>query len=129
VDGERVHAAGKLLRQRGVDHAMPLQSALSAERLGHNIETEVRFTAGTVAGMALVTVRLILDMQAFGREGLLQFFPDHVLGSHDLQALEHDPEKWKPVFRKDHARSINVNVHDARFCHLSSLEAVADAVA
>jgi hypothetical protein len=21
--------------------------------------------------------------------------------------LEHDPEKWKPVFRKDHAQTIN----------------------
>jgi len=77
-----MHAAGKLLRQRGIDHAMPLQAALSAEGFGHNIKTEVCFAAGTVAGMALVTVRLILDMQAFGREGLLQFFLDHVLGSH-----------------------------------------------
>jgi hypothetical protein len=24
---------------------------------------------------------------------------------HDLNALEHDPEKWKPVFRKDHAQT------------------------
>jgi len=66
-----MHAAGKLLRQGRIDHAMPLQAALSAEGFGHNIKTEVRFAAGTVAGMALVAVRLILNMQAFGREGLL----------------------------------------------------------
>lgn len=66
-----MHAAGKFLRQRRVDHAVPLQAALSAEGFSHNIKTEVRFAAGAVAGMALVTVRLILDMQAFGREGLL----------------------------------------------------------
>jgi hypothetical protein len=23
----------------------------------------------------------------------------------DLAILEHDPEKWKPVFRKDHAQT------------------------
>jgi len=25
------------------------------------------------------------------------------LGRDDLTTLEHDPEKWMPVFRKDHA--------------------------
>lgn len=80
-----MYAAGKFLRQRCIDHPMPLQAALSAEGFGHNIKTEMRFAAGTVAGMALVTVRLILDMQAFGRESLLQFFLDHVLGSHGFE--------------------------------------------
>jgi hypothetical protein len=26
-------------------------------------------------------------------------------GQRDRGVLEHDPEKWKPVFRKDHAQS------------------------
>jgi hypothetical protein len=43
----------------------------------------VRFTAGPVAGMALMAVRFIFDTQAFGGEGLLQFFRDHILGAHD----------------------------------------------
>jgi len=80
-----MHATGKLICKRRIDHAMPLQPALSAERFGHNIKTEVCFAARPVAGMAFVAVRLILDMQAFGRKGLLQFFPDDILGSHDLQ--------------------------------------------
>jgi hypothetical protein len=66
-----MHASGKLVRQRRVDHAMPLQPALSAKRFGHNIKTEVRFAAGPVAGMALMAVRFIFDTQAFGGEGLL----------------------------------------------------------
>jgi len=85
VDCERVHAAGKLVRERRIDHAMPLQPALSAEYFSHNIETEVGFAAGPVAGMTLVAVRFIFDLQAFGGEGLLQFFRDHILGAHDLQ--------------------------------------------
>ena len=80
-----MHAAGKLVRERGVDHAMPLQPALSAERFRHNIKTEVRLAAGPVAGMAFVAVRFVFDTQAFGREGLLQLFRDHILGAHDLQ--------------------------------------------
>lgn len=71
MDCERMHAATKLLRQRRVDHAMPLQPALSAKRFGHNIKTEVRLAAGPVAGMPFVTVQLVFDTQAFGREGLL----------------------------------------------------------
>jgi len=27
------------------------------------------------------------------------------LGPFDNRPLEHDPEKWKPVFRKDHAQT------------------------
>jgi hypothetical protein len=45
----------------------------------------VGFAAGPVAGMTLVAVRFIFDLQAFGGEGLLQFFRDHILGAHDLQ--------------------------------------------
>jgi hypothetical protein len=104
MDCESMHAAGEFFRQRGVDHAMPLQPGLSAKRFGYNIETEVRLAAGAVAGMAFVTVRLVFDAQAFGREGPLQFFRDYILGAHDLQASGMIHEKWKPVFRKDHAQ-------------------------
>ena len=82
MDRKRMHPTGKLLRQRRIDHAMPLQAALSAEGFGHNIKTEVGLAAGPVAGVALVLVRFIFDMQTLGREGLLQFFLDYVLGSH-----------------------------------------------
>jgi len=40
------------------------------------------------------------------------FYNDHfkmavksVFGRNAARALEHDPEKWTPVFRKDHAQS------------------------
>ena len=68
-----MHAAVKLVRQRRIDHAMPFEPALSAERFRHDIETEVAFAAGPVAGMALMAVRFIFDMQAFGREGCCSF--------------------------------------------------------
>jgi hypothetical protein len=28
-------------------------------------------------------------------------------GADNVAALNHDPEKWTPVFRKDHAQTIN----------------------
>jgi hypothetical protein len=33
------------------------------------------------------------------------FEPDHRLRTARPKAPEHDPEKWKPVFRKDHAQT------------------------
>ena len=45
-------------------------------------------------------------MRFYGRSGWLRVLPDYrqiaiVAEKH----LEHDPEKWKPVFGKDHAQS------------------------
>jgi hypothetical protein len=31
--------------------------------------------------------------------------PDPIAVDVKTQVLEHDPEKWKPVFRKDHAQT------------------------
>ena len=68
VDRQRMHATLKLLRQRGVDHAVTLQTALSAEGCRHNIESEMGFAARAVSGVAFVQMRFVLDMQALGCE-------------------------------------------------------------
>ena len=64
VDRERMHAAGKLGRERRVDHAVALEPALSAEGLRHDIDPEMGLAARPVAGMA----------------GVLMGFVDHVAG-------------------------------------------------
>jgi hypothetical protein len=42
---------------------------------------------------------------------LLTEFASNAGGSFKSAALEHDPEKWKPVFGKDHAQTKNLG-HD-----------------
>ena len=111
MDGERMHAAGKLARQRRVDHAMAFEPALPAKGLGHDIDAEVRFAARPMAGVAFVPVGFVFNAQALGRESLAQLFSDEILGSH-RRSLEPD-------------RSSAVNDGDALFCRLSSLEGVA----
>jgi hypothetical protein len=56
-----MHAAGKLGRERCVDHAVTFDSALSPERFRHDIKPEVSLAARPVAGVASVKVRFIFD--------------------------------------------------------------------
>jgi hypothetical protein len=76
MNRERVHPAGKLARQRRIDHAMALDPALPAKGFRHDIESEMSLAAGPVAGMALVPMRLVLDMKALGCESVVQLFSD-----------------------------------------------------
>jgi hypothetical protein len=99
-----MHAAGKFLRQRRVDHAVPLQPALSAKRVRHNIKTKVGLPAGPVAGVALVLVRLVFDTQTVGGKGLLQFFRDYILGAHDVHA-------WSTIRKSASRSSAEIMLH------------------
>ncbi len=47
-------AAGELTVKYGIDHAMALDPALSAERLRHDIDPEMGLSARPVAGVALM---------------------------------------------------------------------------
>jgi hypothetical protein len=84
MDGERVHAAGKLGRQRAVDQAMALEPALSGERLRNDINPEVTLPAGAVAGVSLVPMGFIDHAQAFRAESLGQPSCDEVMHAHGL---------------------------------------------
>jgi len=76
MDRERMHTAGKFVRQCRVDHAMPLEPALPAKGFRHDIESEMRLAAGPVPGVALVPMRFILDMKALRCESVAQLFRD-----------------------------------------------------
>jgi hypothetical protein len=45
--------------------------------------SEVRFTAGPVAGVALMQMRLVNDLEAFWNESFVQLIYDNVSGRHD----------------------------------------------
>jgi hypothetical protein len=106
MNRKRVHAAGKLARQRRIDHAMALDPALPAKGFRHDIEAEMSLAAGPVAGMAFVPMRLVLDVKALGCESVVQLFRDYIACMHGkwlwqvalASGLEHDLEKCKPVF-------------------------------
>jgi hypothetical protein len=109
MDGERMHAAGELVRERRIDHAMALQPALSAEGFRHDIDSEMTLAARPMARMARVLMRFILDVETFGCESLAQLFRDQIAGMH---------ERWL----SQHLRMWSIANH-VQFCRLSSLEA------
>jgi hypothetical protein len=71
--------------------------------------------AGPVGGVAFVSMRFILDMEALGRESVVQLFRDQIACVHG---------KW--LTQQTLSRSIPTHVH---FCRLSSLEGATHAPA
>jgi hypothetical protein len=101
MDGERVDAAGKFTRERGIDHAVAIEPALSAEGFRHDMQPEMSFSARPVSGMAFVAVGFVLQCQAVGREGLAQLFRDEIASRHTFsrltfQSFKHDSGKGLP---------------------------------
>lgn len=82
MDRKRVHGTSELPRKRRIYHAVTLDPALPLEGLRHNINTEVRLAAWPVAGMALMQMGLILNLEAFGKESLAQLICDSLSGRH-----------------------------------------------
>jgi hypothetical protein len=85
VDGERMHAAGKLGRQRPVDQAMALEPALPGEGLRHDIDPEMTFPAGGVPGVPSMLMGFIDHPQAFRPESVGQPLYDEVMNAHRLR--------------------------------------------
>ena len=54
MDGERMHAAGELVRERSIDHAMLLDAAFPAKRRRHDADPVVGLPARPVAGLFVV---------------------------------------------------------------------------
>jgi hypothetical protein len=123
VDGERVHTTFQLAPERGIDHTMALEPALSAKSLRHNIESEMGLAAGPVSRMTLVQVGFIFDMQALGRKSRDQFRRDDVLHAHGALTRF---GALKGSAHKKATAGVKVNGRAALICRLSSLEGVID---
>lgn len=61
---------------------MTLDPALSFESARHNMNTEMRLAAGPMAGVTLMKIRLVGDIEAFRRESLNEFLRDVILDAH-----------------------------------------------
>src|SRR5262249_35158862 len=82
VNRERMHGTCELVGKRRINHAVPLDPALSFESSRHNIDPEVRLAARPVAGMTLMQMRLVLDFKAFGKESFAQLVRDSLARVH-----------------------------------------------
>lgn len=82
MNRQRVDPGGECAGQRGVDHAMALQPALSAKRFRHNIQAEMGLAAGPMPGVTFVPVGFVFDVQVFGRESFAQLFSDDIRSPH-----------------------------------------------
>ena len=84
MNGERVHATGKLRGQSRINHAVAFDPALPPEGFRHDIYSEVSLPAGPVSGMTLMLVGFVNHAQALRRECLGQLSCDKLFGWHGL---------------------------------------------
>src|SRR5262249_30389463 len=99
VQRERMHGTREFARKRRIYHAMTFDPALPFEGLRHNIDPKVRLPARPMAGMALMQMRFVLDLEAFGKESFAQLVGDNLPCSH-VTALN-----LASTFRQCRARS------------------------
>jgi hypothetical protein len=110
MDGESVDAAGKLGRERLINHAMTLDVGLSLEGVRHDIDPVVSLPARPVPGMALMLVRFINHFEVLRRESLGQLFCDEIGGSHIARLGERSlpVNGYKQVLKASPVKAHNV---------------------
>jgi hypothetical protein len=104
LDGKGVNAIRQILRQHRIYHAMAFDPALSFERIRYDIDPEMRFAAGPVAGVAFMQMGLIGDVEAFGNESFVQLFCDVIFDGHH-------PRNIARYSRRSMAVSIAIHRH------------------
>lgn len=70
MNRQRVNTAFELSRKYAVNQAMAFDPGLPFERCRHDIDTEMRFTARPVPGMARVLSGFINDIEALRHQSL-----------------------------------------------------------
>jgi hypothetical protein len=91
MDRERMHAALELGDKRFIDHAVALEPALPAERLGHDIYPVMSFPGLAMPGVPGVLVGFVHDLEPCGVESPGQFFRDEITPCHDLGITGSEP--------------------------------------
>jgi len=87
TDGQRMHAPLELGGQNRIDHAVPLDPALSLERLCRDMHVEVRLPPRPVPCMTFMQMRFVPHLELHGRESLGQFIDDQIAGAHVLRIV------------------------------------------
>ena len=68
--GERVDTRFEFVGEGVVNHAMACDPALSLERVSHNIDPKMRFSARPMSGVAFMLMGFVEHLQASWSEGL-----------------------------------------------------------
>jgi hypothetical protein len=68
--GERVDTRFELVGEGVVNHAMARDPALPLERVSHNINPEMRFSARPMSGVTFMLMRFVEHLQASRSKGL-----------------------------------------------------------
>ncbi len=71
--GERVDTRFEFVGEGVVNHAMACDPALPLERVSYNIDSEMRFSARPMSGVAFMLVGFVEHLQAQRSEGLSEF--------------------------------------------------------
>ena len=82
MDRQRMYAGGEFARKYLVNHAVALDSALTAERLRHDMNPEMRLPARPMTGMAGVLVGFVHHIEALRCESRGQFVGNKALYLH-----------------------------------------------
>src|SRR5438094_10368862 len=82
LDRERMDGALEFRCKRRIYHAMALDPALPFEGRRYDIYPEMRLAARPVAGMALMQMRFVRDVEAFRQESFTQLVYDNIPGAH-----------------------------------------------
>ena len=87
LDGQRMNAAGQIIGQSLIDHAVDGDAGFAAESCSGDFYAVMGFAAVARAGVAGVKVRLIDDLQVVRRKSHLEFFCHYVLAHLVVLAL------------------------------------------
>ena len=107
MDGERVDAAFELTDKCFVDHAVALKPALPAERLRHNMHSEMSLPALPMPGMSGVPVGFIHHVEARGSESLGQLLRDEVSSCHAIRIAAGGPAGQCRLWRETAQRRLS----------------------
>src|SRR5262249_56504653 len=91
VNRERVDAACELADKRFVDHSVALEPALPAERLRHDIYSEMSLPALAMSSMPSVLVGFVHHVEARGSESLGQLLRDEIAPCHGVRIAAGGP--------------------------------------
>jgi hypothetical protein len=84
LDGKGMHAALELTLERLIDHAVALDSALSFERIRHDINAEMALSSRLIPCVSCVPVRVVSDLKLPRGKSPGQFLCDQIAPAHRL---------------------------------------------
>jgi hypothetical protein len=94
VYGKRMNTGFELVGEGLINHAMASDPALPSERVSHDINPEMRFSARPMSGVAFMLMGFVEDLQSYGSEGLGQLPRNGFLHTHlEVVATHLEPKR------------------------------------